>query len=93
VIELLTRLLALQDLNRPHTLLTRTLVSGIIMAGALVLHGFYGVVGGVVVYLIGVEGFSLPRNWMFAPLAVTLVTGLWSGARAVGDYWRNFGHG
>ena len=91
--KLLYQLLSLQDPTQTHTWLTRALVSGIILFANIVLYGFFGVMGAVVVYLIGVEGLGLKRDWILLPVVVALLTGLWRSIPMLGDYWRNYGDG
>ena len=64
ITRLVARGLAAQDRDAPHSLLTRVIISAIIVFAMLVLHGLYGVIGAVVLYLLGVElaGLDL-RYW------------------------------
>ena len=91
--KLLYQLLSLQDPTQTHTWLTRALVSGIILFANIVLYGFFGVMGAVVVYLIGVEGFGMARGWMLLPVVAALAIGLWRSVPMLVGYWRNHGHG
>ena len=91
--RLVTGLLARQDPDAKHTLLTRILISGIILFAGVVMGGFFGVMGAVVVYLLGVELMDLDLRWMYAPILLALIVGLRSALSCLLDYWRNFGHG
>ena len=86
------RALAVQDPEASHSLLTRLLVSAIILFSMAVLYGFYGVIGAVVFYLLGVElgGMALP--WMYLPIGIALLLAGWRAAKMLVDYWRNYGH-
>ncbi|MEO0346516.1 MAG: hypothetical protein AAF229_09680 [Pseudomonadota bacterium] len=89
--KLVSQLLARQDPGAPHSLLTRFLVSAIIVFAQLVLYGVYGVMGAVVMYLLGVELGGLSLRWMYLPIGVALIFALWGAGRMLGDYWRNYG--
>ncbi len=91
--KLIADLLALQDPDKPHTLLTRVLVSLIIMTASLVYAGFFGVLGAVGVYLFGVELMNIDQRWMFAPMVIAIVVGLKNSFGSLTDYWRHHGHG
>ena len=91
--RLLENLLARQDPAEKHTLLTRAIVTVLVSLTAMVLPGFYGVMAAVLVYLLGVELLGLPVTWMFLPLVLALLFGMWKAWAAVGDYWKNYGHG
>lgn len=93
MIALLQNLLARQDPAAKHSLLTRCIVTVLIVISCIVLPCFFGVVAAVIVYLLGVELLGLPIVWMFLPLPVSLMYGLWKAWSAVGDYWENYGHG
>ncbi|MEL6447279.1 MAG: hypothetical protein AAFQ62_04950 [Pseudomonadota bacterium] len=90
--KLVAGLLARQGPDAPHRLLTRFLVSAIIVFAQLVLYGFYGVIGAVGMYLLGVELGGLSLRWMYLPIGVALVFALWGAAKMLIDYWRNYGH-
>lgn len=81
-----------QDPDAPHSLLTRLVISAIIVFAQLVLYGFYGVMAGVVVYLLGVELAGVSLRWLYLPMAVALILALRGAARMVSDYWRHHGH-
>lgn len=89
---LIKGLLARQDQTQPHTLLTRLIVSFCICLACVVLHGFYGLLAAIVVYLVGVEIMGLPLQWMFYPFIVSLLSGFWKALLNIRDYWRNYGH-
>lgn len=91
--ELVRRLLEHQDPTQEHTWLTRVTVSLVIVIAHVVLYGFYGVVGSVAFYLLGVELAGLGLAWMYLPLGVMVAYGLWKSARALVDYWLRHGHG
>lgn len=93
MIGLVEEFLSRQDPTQPHTLLTRLVVSFCICLGYTVLFGFYGLVAGIVVYLLGVELMGLPANWMFYPVVVGLLIGCWKSFRSIRDYWKNYGYG
>lgn len=93
MIGLLEDLLSRQDKAKPHTLLTRLLVSSFICFAYLVLYGFYGLVAAFVFWLVGVELMSLPWPWMFYAFFLGLLGGAWQAVKGIRDYWRNFGHG
>ena len=90
IIRLIREILSWQNPEDPHSPLTTTRVSGLILFVNLVLYGFYGVLAAVVVYLV-VEWFGLSPGWMFAPMLVSVVIGLRKAAFAVQDYWSNYG--
>ncbi len=90
--KLIADLLYLQDPKAPHTLLTRVLVSVIIIGTNLVYAGFFGVIGAVAVYLLGVELLGIDPQWAVAPLGVAVVAGLVGSRGSIRDYWRNYGH-
>jgi hypothetical protein len=92
MIGLVEELLSRQDPTQPHTLLTRLVVSFCICLAYIVLFGFYGLVAGIVVYLLGVELMGLPASWMFYPFAVGLLIGCWNAFRGIRDYWKNYGY-
>ena len=89
--RLVTQLLARQGPDAPHSPLTRLVISAIIVFAQVVLYGFYGVMGAVVMYLLGVELGGLSLRWVYLPIGVALVIALWGAARMLGDYWRNYG--
>ena len=91
--QLLQQLLARQDPAQKHSWLTRGVVSFILLFAHCVLYGFYGVIGSVVMYLVGVELAGLELKWMFLPFAIMLAYGFWKSVAALTDYWRNHGHG
>ena len=91
--RLLADLLSLQDPEKPHTYLTRAIVSMIIVVTSLIYTGFFGVIGAVGVYLIGIELIDMDQGWMYAPLGLAFIIGLRSGLKGLVDYWRNYGHG
>ncbi len=93
MIKLVADLLSRQDPNKPHTLLTRAIVSFVIVFATAVYFGFFGVIGAVAVYLVGVELMDLQLRWMYAPLALALLISLISSYRALKDYWLHYGHG
>ena len=93
ITRLIADLLGAQDPDKPHTLLTRILVSLIIVATNLVYFGFFGVVGLVAVYLIGVELMGVDRRWIFAPVGLAIIVGLKKSYGGLTDYWRHYGHG
>jgi len=92
MISLLSDLLSRQDLTKPHTLLTRLIVSSCICFACIVLHGFYGLLASIVVYLLGVEIMGLPLQTMFYPLILGLLSGCWKSFLNLRDYWNNHGH-
>ena len=92
MIRLLEDLLSRQDPRQPHTLMTRLLVSFCISLAYVVLHGFYGLLAAIVVYLFGVELMGLPLQWMFYPFIIGLLSGCWMSYIGVRDYWKNYGH-
>lgn len=91
IIRLIQNILSQQDPAEAHTLVTRVVVSGIIVFINLVLYGFYGVLAAVGVYLV-VEWGGWPVEWLLAPMVVALLIGLRKAIQAVGDYWQNYGH-
>ncbi len=91
--KLIADLLSLQDPAKPHSLLTRVIVSLIILGTSLVYTGFFGVLGAVGVYLLGVELLDVDLRWIYLPLGLALAVGLKSGFVGLADYWRNYGHG
>jgi len=93
LIRLISDLLALQDPSARHTILTRAIVSLIIIIASLIYAGFFGVLGSVVVYLLGVELMGMDLLWLYAPQILAIFVGLVSGFRQLVDYWRHFGHG
>lgn len=90
--NLIADLLSGQDPNARHTLLTRLLISGIILFANIVYAGFFGVIGVVVLYLLGVELMELSERWLLAPLGLALIVGMWQSAKMLRDYWLNYGH-
>ncbi|MEM8983435.1 MAG: hypothetical protein AAGC71_10435 [Pseudomonadota bacterium] len=86
-------LLAQQDPAKKHTLLTRLIISAIIVFANAVLYGSYGVVAAIVTYLLGVEWIGLPLIWMFVPFYLMLLYSGWRSLVMLLDYWRNYGHG
>jgi hypothetical protein len=93
VVKLVAELLNRQDSDKPHTLLTRLLISLIILFASLVYTLFFGVLSAVATYLIGVELMGLDLRWMYAPIIVAVLIGLKDTAALLTDYWRNHGHG
>ena len=91
--RLVRRLLEHQDPSVTHTWLTRITVSAVIVIANGVLYGFYGLVGSIVLYLLGVELAGLGPEWMYLPVGVMTVYGLWKSVRALVDYWKGYGHG
>lgn len=91
--RLVSHLLSMQDPEQPHTLLTRVIVSLIILFASLVYAGFFGLLCAVAVYLLGVELTGLDVRWMYAPIGIAIVFGLKSAAGSLRDYWQNHGHG
>jgi energy-coupling factor transporter transmembrane protein EcfT len=92
MISLLKDLLSKQDQTQPHTLLTRLIVSFCICVAYTALHGFYGLLAAIVVYLLGVEIMGLPLEWMFYPFMLGLLSGGWRSFVSLRDYWSNYGH-
>ncbi len=90
--KLVAELLARQDPGKPHTVLTRVIISMIIVVTSLIYAGFFGVLGSVVVYLIFVELQGAAMHWTLAPLGLALLFGLKSSVSMLLDYWRNYGH-
>ena len=90
--KLVAELLARQDPDQPHTLLTRVIISAIIVVTSLIYAGFFGVMGAVAVYLIFVELQGAAMQWTLAPLGLALIIGLKNSISMLLDYWRNFGH-
>ncbi|MEE2732865.1 MAG: hypothetical protein VYA55_18745 [Pseudomonadota bacterium] len=91
IIRLIQNLLSRQDPQQAHTLLTRMVVSGILLFVNLVLAGFYGVLAATAVYLV-VEWGGFSTTWVMAPIAVALLVGLRKGLLAIQDYWQGYGH-
>lgn len=89
--KLIAELLSLQDPAQPHTLLTRVIISLIIVGVSLVYAGFFGVLGSVAVYLIGVELMNLNIRWMFAPVGLALILGTKCAIGHLLTYWRDPG--
>ena len=92
MITLLEKLLSKQDPTQSHTLLTRLIISFCICLAYIVLHGFYGLLAAIIVYLVGVELMGLPLQWMFYPFILGLLSGAWKAFLNVRDYWKNYGH-
>ena len=90
--RLIAELLHMQDPSKPHTLLTRILVSLIIVGINLVYAGFFGVLIAVAVYLLCVELLDMHLHWIFAPVILALLIGLKSSFGNLQDYWQNYGH-
>ena len=86
-------LLAHQNPREKHSLLTRVVVSAVIVFANLVLYLFYGLMGAVVFYLIGVEALKLSAKVALIPLGVAVLGGLRKSLSLLVDYWRNYGHG
>jgi hypothetical protein len=93
ITRLIADLLGAQDPDKPHTWLTRVLVSLIIVAGNLVYFGFFGVLGLVAVYLVGVELMGIDLRWLYAPVGLAILVGLKQSYSGITDYWRHYGHG
>ena len=91
--KLIAELLSMQDPAKPHTVLTRVIVSLVIAGIHLVYAGFFGVLGAVAVYLLFVELLAAAPQWTLVPLGLALAAGLKNAAGGLVDYWRNFGHG
>ena len=91
--KLVADLLSMQDPERPHTLLTRFIVSFIIVVTSVIYTGFFGVLGLVAVYLIGVELMNLDLRWIFAPVGLSIIVGLKQSYSGLVDYWQRYGHG
>jgi Na+/proline symporter len=91
--EIVRRLLAQQDSSKRHTWLTRATVSFVVVFAYCVLYGFYGVIGSILMYLLGVELSGLSVGWMYLPFGMMMLYGLWKSFQALADYWRNYGHG
>jgi len=92
MISLLKDLLSKQDQTQPHTLLTRLIVSSCICLAYIVLHGFYGLLAAIVVYLFGVELMGLPLQFVFYPFILALLNGCWKSFLNLRDYWKSYGH-
>jgi uncharacterized membrane protein YczE len=92
MIGLLQELLSKQDPTQPHTLLTRLVVSFCIGLAYIVLHGFYGLIAAIIVYLLGVELMGLPLQWIFYPFILGLLSGCWQSFLRIRDYWKNYGY-
>lgn len=90
--RLIADLLRMQDPEQPHTLLTRAIMSLIILFSSLVYTGFFGVLCAIGVYLLGVELMGLDPRWMYAPIGIAIVVGLKSATGSLRDYWQNCGH-
>ena len=91
--RLIAEILNMQDPAKPHTLLTRSIVSLIIVGTSIVYAGFFGVIAAVAVYLFGVELMGLHLRWLWAPIGLSLVFALRNSIVLLADYWRNYGHG
>ena len=91
--RLIADLLAMQDPDKPHTLLTRAIVSLIIVFASLVYAGLFGIFGAIGVYLLGVELMSMELQWALVPIGLALAIGLYSSLGSLKDYWQNYGHG
>jgi hypothetical protein len=91
--KLIADLLSMQDPAKPHTALTRVIVSLIIVGINLVYAGLFGVLGAVAVYLLFVELLGMSLQWAFLPVGLALAIGLKAGFDGLVDYWRNFGYG
>jgi hypothetical protein len=91
--KLIDDLLSMQDPTKPHTVLTRVIVTLIIVGINLVYAEFFGVLGAIAVYLLFVELQGVALHWALVPLSLALVVGLKNGIGGLVDYWRNFGHG
>ena len=92
-VKLVADLLKLQDPDKAHTLLTRFLISLIILFAGPVYMLFFGVLAAVAIYLVGVELMGLDLRWMYAPIVIATLFGLKDAASLLADYWRNYGHG
>lgn len=92
MISFVEELLSRQDPGKPHTLLTRLVVSICICLAYTVLFGFYGLIAAIAVYLFGVELMGLPANWMYYPIIAGLLIGGWKALRSLRDYWGNYGN-
>ena len=92
VTRIVESLLSRQDPTRPHTLLTRLLVSFCIGLAFIVLYGFYGLIAAIVFYLIGIELLGFPTNWLFYPLIAGVLIGCWKSSSGIRDYWGNHGY-
>ena len=91
--EFVRKILAHQNPNDRHTLLTRITVSLVLLFAFCVLYGFYGVIGSVIFYLLGVELAGISPQWMFLPFLLAILYGIAKCVPALIDYWRNYGHG
>lgn len=91
--KLIADLLRMQDPDKPHTLVTRVIVSLIIVGINLVYAGFFGVLGAVAVYLLFVELVGVTLQWALAPVGLALIVAMKNSFDGLADYWRNFGHG
>lgn len=91
--NLVADLLARQDPAAPHTLLTRLLISAIIVFANAVYFGFFGILGIVAFYLVGIELLNFDNRSLLLPLAFALLVGLWQSIKMLTDYWRHYGHG
>jgi len=92
MISFLNDLLSKQDQTQPHTLRTRLIISFCICLAYIVLHGFYGLLAAIVVYLFGVELMGLSLQWMFYPFILGLLSGCWKSILNLRDYWKNYGY-
>lgn len=90
--KLVAELLARQDPDKPHTVLTRVIVSMIIVVTSVIYAGFFGVIGAVAVYLLFVELQGAAMQWTLAPIGLALIIGLKNSVSGLLDYWRNYGH-
>lgn len=91
--RLIHDLLAHQDPKKKHTILTRAIISMIVVFASLFYAGFFGVLAAVAFYLLGVELMGMDLIWLYIPLILALIVGLISGFRQLLSYWRDFGHG
>lgn len=80
------------DRNRPHSFATRLAVCWAITFGFTVYYGFFGVMAGIMIYLIGVELWGLPMAVMMIGPAFGVALGLWVALRHCVTYWRRYGH-
>ncbi|MEM7433312.1 MAG: hypothetical protein AAF351_15425 [Pseudomonadota bacterium] len=90
--KLVAELLRRQDPTQPHTVLTRVIVSLIIVVANLIYAGFFGVIGVIAIYLLFVELQGVALHWAFAPLGIALIFGVKTSYAYLLDYWRNYGH-
>ena len=91
--KLIADLLSMQDPEKPHTVLTRVIVSLIIIVTSVIYTGFFGVLGLVAVYLFGVELMNMDTRWIYAPVGVAMIAGLKQSYSGLLDYWQHYGHG